>query len=257
MRAFPIARAFRRGICLVSALVLFVGLPSYADEFAAATGQIAAEQVEQVEQEHLSTGQGVREDTPDKAIPRNGPDDATAALASLLDALTTLQGEFNQRQYDENGVLLVASSGVFRLLRPGYFYWEIQAPDSQLVVADPQYVWHHDRDLETATRRPAHGQDDLAPLEILNADSAFLHSNFSVAEASAGSYTLTPTNPALAFNQVLLVFDGNVVQSMQIEDKLGQRVVVQFSKVVQNPALVVEDFAFTPPASADIFYYDQ
>lgn len=181
----------------------------------------------------------------------------TDELASLLEALTTLQGKFAQRQYDESGALLVESSGQFKLLRPGYFYWEIQAPDSQLVVADPKYVWHHDRDLETATRRPANDSEDMAPLQILNADGAFLRASFDIESPLTESYTLTPRTSSFGFDRVTLVFSQGHIQSMEIADKLGQRVFVEFHSVIENPALGVEDFAFTPPPSADIFHYDQ
>lgn len=181
----------------------------------------------------------------------------TDELASLLEALTTLQGEFAQRQYDESGALLVESSGQFKLLRPGYFYWEIQAPDSQLVVADPQYVWHHDRDLETVTRRPANGSEDMAPLQILNADGAFLRASFDIDSALTESYTLTPKTSSFGFDRVTLMFSEGRIQSMEIADKLGQRVFVEFHSVIENPALGVDDFVFTPPPSADIFHYDE
>ena len=82
-------------------------------------------------------------------------DSATAALAAELEQLEHIQGKFLQRQYAaSNGDLVGESRGTFRLLRPGYFAWEISDPDSQLIVADLEHLWHFDRDLETVTRRP-------------------------------------------------------------------------------------------------------
>ena len=52
-------------------------------------------------------------------------------LLQQLQAIEQLQGSFSQRQFDGNGELVAESSGVFRLLRPGYFAWEVRAPDSQ------------------------------------------------------------------------------------------------------------------------------
>ena len=42
-------------------------------------------------------------------------------LSAALQGIEQLQGSFVQRQYGQNDVLLVESSGTFRLLRPGYF----------------------------------------------------------------------------------------------------------------------------------------
>ncbi len=80
--------------------------------------------------------------------------DATDALLESLSGMQQLTGRFRQRQYDENGQVVMESLGRFRLLRPGYFAWDIESPGSQLVLADPGGIWHYDRDLETASRRP-------------------------------------------------------------------------------------------------------
>ena len=98
----------------------------------------------------------------------------TDALLEELRAMQHLQGDFTQRQYTREDALLVESSGRFRLLRPGYFSWEITAPDSQLIVADPQYLWHHDRDLETVTRRPVTNSAQMSPLQVLGGDEVVL-----------------------------------------------------------------------------------
>ena len=94
----------------------------------------------------------------------NATDDRVDALLRALLPLESLQGNFRQVQYGQDDRVLAKSSGQFRLLRPGYLSWEIDHPDSQLVVADPRFVWHHDRDLETVTRRPLSLQKEGAPL---------------------------------------------------------------------------------------------
>ena len=43
-----------------------------------------------------------------------------------------LQGSFSQQQYGQDNLLLAESSGKFRLLRPGYFSWEILSPDNAI-----------------------------------------------------------------------------------------------------------------------------
>ena len=60
-------------------------------------------------------------------------------LLAHLDSIERLQGSFEQQQYGEDGEVLLSSSGTFRILRPGYFAWEISEPDSQLVLADPTF----------------------------------------------------------------------------------------------------------------------
>ena len=44
---------------------------------------------------------------------------------------------------------------------------------------------------------------------------------------------------------------------MNIQDNLGQQVKVAFKGVTLDTLLTKKDFDFTPPAGADLFYYDQ
>jgi outer membrane lipoprotein-sorting protein len=44
---------------------------------------------------------------------------------------------------------------------------------------------------------------------------------------------------------------------MEIEDNLDQTVVITFTDLDSESELSPTDFAFTPPAGADLFYYDE
>lgn len=182
-------------------------------------------------------------------------------LIKLLDQTTRMRGSFSQLQYDSDKVLLGESSGSFAMLRPGYFSWHIQSPDSQLIIATPEYIWHHDIDLETVTRRPVKKSAAMSPLQILGGDEALLRSQFVVTQSAAGSFILTPhiaagdTNPG--FKRLSLTLENGVLMAMEIIDALNQRVLITFQDVDKSPDLSPEDFAFTPPDGVDLFYYDE
>ncbi len=183
-----------------------------------------------------------------------------AAIDDLLGALKgvqQLQGHFVQRQYAPTDALLVESSGTFRLLRPGYFAWEILYPDSQLIIASPQYIWHHDRDLETATRRPVTDSAQMSPLQVLGGNESALREKFTVQRADAGGFTLTPVSADVGFKQLTLYLDGPAITGMEIRDNLDQRVVIEFSELDSASELGSADFAFIPPEGVDLFYYDE
>ena len=180
-------------------------------------------------------------------------DDLIAALAPVKQ----LQGHFSQKQYGQDNALLAESSGTFRLLRPGYFAWEIQSPDNQLIVAGPQYIWHHDRDLETVTRRPVTTEAEMAPLQILGGDENALREKFQVVRKAQGTFVLTPVSTDVGFRNLTLYLDGARLTGMEIQDNLDQNVVIKFSDLDSTSALSSADFAFTPPPGADLFYYDE
>ena len=112
---------------------------------------------------------------------------ATEQLIVKLESLNQLQGRFEQTQFvadhDQPSAL---SSGHFKLLKPMYLLWDIDSPDNQLIVADGEHLWHHDRDLETVTRRSVAGHDQLSPLQVLAGDRAILSERFDVSQTGEG-----------------------------------------------------------------------
>lgn len=178
-------------------------------------------------------------------------------LLARLVGIERLQGNFEQIQQGQDGDVLAESSGRFQLLRPGFFSWEILSPDSQLIVANPEYLWHHDRDLETVTRRPVAGGEQMAPLQVLGGNEAVLRERFTVSRRGDDAWALIPVAGDPGFQQLVLKFDQGIIVGMEIIDRLGQVVKVQFSNLDSETALAPEDFAFSPPEGADLFYYDE
>ena len=183
--------------------------------------------------------------------------DGADALIEALTGLEQLQGRFEQRQYDPEDTLVAYASGHFKLLRPGYFSWEITAPDSQIVIATPDHLWHHDRDLETVTRRPVSSGGETAPLQILGGDARSLRSDFRVESVGPGVFFLESLGDEAAFETLTLTLEDGRPKQMDIRDNLKQRVLVDFSDLDGSSALAPEDFAFEPPPGADIFHYDE
>jgi outer membrane lipoprotein carrier protein len=178
-------------------------------------------------------------------------------LLAALAPIKQLQGSFSQLQYGQDNLLLAESSGKFRLLRPGYFSWEILSPDQQFIVADPEFIWHYDRDLETVTRRPVTSNAEMTPLQILGGDEAALREKFQVVRKAEGTFLLTPVSPDVGFKQLTLYLNKTQVTGMEIQDNLDQNVVIKFADLDSSSALSKADFAFTPPPGADLFYYDE
>jgi outer membrane lipoprotein-sorting protein len=71
------------------------------------------------------------------------------------------------------------------------------------------------------------------------------------------TFTLTPHGDGHSFRRLTVTFTDDGISRMDILDKLGQRVVVDFDNVDTQTPLTGEDFEFTPPAEGvDLFYYD-
>jgi len=178
-------------------------------------------------------------------------------LLLALQGIERLQGEFRQRQYARDGSVTAESQGHFRLLRPGYFAWEISSPDSQLIIANPQYLWHHDRDLETVTRRPLADSEAMTPLQVLGGDGEALRRDYDISRDDKGRFVLQPHNPDAGFLQLALSIEGREIHGMEVLDNLNQQVVIEFTALDSTSPLAPLDFDFRPPPDADLLYHDE
>ncbi len=191
------------------------------------------------------------------ATPARTEEEAVAAFLDAVSTIKALQGRFVQQQFDQADVSMGESRGAFKLLRPSYFLWDIESPDRQQVIAGPEYVWHYDRDLQTATRRPVNDSSDMAPLQILGGDEALLRERFLIEQAGDDRFLLRPQQPGSGFEQVVVSLVDGKLASMEILDQLQQRLLVTFSDVNADVELAPVDFSFSPPGGADTFYYDE
>jgi len=183
---------------------------------------------------------------------------ATDRLIEQLQKIRQLQGKFEQQQYAAGTSERVGtSSGHFKLLRPGYFAWDISSPDSQLIVADLDYLWHFDRDLETVTRRPVTGREEISPLQVLGGDTALLREEYDVTMEEGQRYRLSPRGGNPGFKSLLLQLHDGQLAGMEILDNLDQRLVITFADVDDHSPLTPRDFSFVPPEGADVFYHGQ
>ena len=80
---------------------------------------------------------------------------AAEQLADILAGMKSLSGQFEQATVTREDDLAASSQGSFRMLQPGYFYWEITAPDQQVFFSDGRTLTHYDIDLEQAVIQPA------------------------------------------------------------------------------------------------------
>jgi outer membrane lipoprotein carrier protein len=182
-------------------------------------------------------------------------DDALRRLGGHLDGLKSLQAKFVQTVSDEQGKVLQTSQGSVQVKRGNRLRWETSEPFAYLIVTDGAQLWRYDRDLEQATRQKFTGELANTPALILSGDMPRIRANYEVAfeQGSAGDYfKLVPKQKGALFHSLTLLFAGNSVSRLVLQDNLDQRTEIQFSAVVSNPALNDSLFQFQPPAGVDV-----
>ena len=181
---------------------------------------------------------------------------AREKMAAFTSGLKGLDGRFEQQVYEGNNASPRHSSGTVKLSAPRQFRWEINKPNSQLIVADGDQVWIYDPDLEQVTVRNQSAEEQNSPLSVL-IDPTELQRQYKVSEGgtSAGLewLVLAPKKADDAgFKQARLGFGPGGLARMEMQDTLGQRTVIGFGPWVRNPKFAAGTFRFTPPKGTDV-----
>lgn len=187
---------------------------------------------------------------------------AATALDSYLANLATLRVDFTQRLSDSRGRALESVSGTLVVQRPGRFRWEVRpgnapagSPYTQLMVADGRNVWFYDRELEQVTVRAAAGALTATPAMLLSG-TVDLREAFELRSTPArGGFDWVVVRPRRAdaeFSEARLAFAAGELRRMELLDKLGQTVVVEFGRAVRNGSVAPDELAFTPPRGVDV-----
>lgn len=182
-------------------------------------------------------------------------DAALRQLSARLDNVKSLQAQFVQTVTDEKGKVLQTSQGTLAVKRGNRLRWETTAPFAYLIVTDGEKLWRYDRDLEQVTRQKFKGELADTPALILSGETSRIGANYdvSVEQGSAGDYfKLVPKRRNALFRSLTLLFNGNAVGKLVLQDNLDQRTDIQFSAVANNPPLDDGLFRFQPPAGVDV-----
>ncbi|MDQ2075447.1 outer membrane lipoprotein chaperone LolA [Marinimicrobium sp. ABcell2] len=178
-------------------------------------------------------------------------------LQQRLEGMKTLQGDFTQILFDDDGTVLEESQGEFALERPGKFYWHTQEPFEQLLVSDQQFLWLYDPDLEQVTQR-SYDQEQVrgTPAAILSDDVDGLGENFSVQYKGADNgrqlFSLRPRVDKDLFQELLLAFTDEGLTEIRVRDNLGQLTIFTLVDVRRNEPVDQRLFEFEPPEGVDV-----
>jgi outer membrane lipoprotein carrier protein len=192
---------------------------------------------------------------------------ADTALDRYLNGLTSLKADFTQTVTDAQGKQTDGGSGTFLVLRPGRFRWDYQAAGGgapgdkssqggQLLVADGKNVWFYDRELSQVTVKPVTQALSATPVMLLSGSPQQLHDAFDiVTDGTQGGIDwvkVTPHSSEADFTQARLGFAHDQLVRMQVNDRLGQTVQMDFAHSERNARVSPKDLQFKPPAGVDV-----
>ena len=181
---------------------------------------------------------------------------AAEKLSELLNGFTTFQANFTQVTQDGQLEVLQKSSGNMMLMRPGYFRWETQHPDHQIVITNGNTLWIYDVDLQQATKQSIKNTP-MNPAKLLSGKVDLLLKQFSVTMIPHSKilvFQLTPKNPKQQFRSIAIAFKHDKLYRIQIRTNLEQTSTFTFSHIKMNKKLSPALFEFKAPSSVDVLH---
>ncbi|RWU12129.1 outer membrane lipoprotein carrier protein LolA [Pseudidiomarina gelatinasegens] len=176
-------------------------------------------------------------------------------LLQRLEGLTTLEADFSQQVTDINGELVQQLHGRMAIARPNLLYWQTDAPDETLMVADGQSLWYYNPFVEQVT---VYNQSDAvaqSPLLLLLDGDSQAWRDYDV-KSEANSFSLQPKAGAASAQSLQLVFaeQGAPAQLQRIilDDGQGQISTIELEQVHLNKALDGKLFKFDMPEGIDL-----
>ena len=186
-----------------------------------------------------------------------------AALNRFFTEVKTLTAQFAQVVVDESGMTLEQSSGTVFLSRPGKFRWDYKSQDSDLpqgqqIIADGQYIYMYDPDLEQVTRRGLKDAMGQVPSLLLvqsgtNIEEHFLLTDFGLTDG-LNWVALKPIDEDAGYQQLMIGFKGEQISQLMLLDGLGNETRLQLSQVQENVDVAASVFNFDPPENTDVLF---
>lgn len=179
----------------------------------------------------------------------------TDKLSIFFQGLKTLSADFKQTVVTTGDQPPAFSSGTLYLRRPGQFRWAYTRPEGMFVIADGDRVWLYDPDLEQVSHRSQEDALRGTPALLLS-DEAPVSEHFEVVDLGARNgmdwLELIPRGETSEVIKVVVAFDGDRLDRMEMVDNFGQVTRFLFSNIRRNPQLADSLFVFDPPPEADI-----
>ena len=176
-------------------------------------------------------------------------------LTRLLNQMSSLDANFQQRILDARGSRLQEVSGHLSLQRPGRFYWKTENPFPQTVVSDGKTLWLYDPDLEQVTIQQMDASASKTPAMLLSGDVDSIGQRFNVNSIRSGEleeFVLNPKEEESLFEELRLNFADQELRGLLLVDSLGQRTAIELFDRKLNTTLDADLFTFQVPEDVDV-----
>lgn len=188
------------------------------------------------------------------AADRSESAEARASLLARLANMQSLQADFAQTVTDQNGELVQQLHGRFALARPNLLYWQTDAPDETVMIADGSALWYYNPFVEQVSVYDQTDSMAQSPLLLLVDAESPAWADYQVSY-EANSYALQPLPNSDARQSLQLLFADTTSSQLQriiLDDGQGQLSTIELDDVQLNGTIAADLFRFELPAGVEL-----
>ncbi|WP_260291565.1 outer membrane lipoprotein chaperone LolA [Sedimenticola hydrogenitrophicus] len=192
------------------------------------------------------------------AVPPVFASTALQQMERFLTDMRSLQASFEQSVLDPQQRQAARSQGVFYMQRPGQFRWDYSEPNKQQIIADGRQIWLIDPELEQASvQTQSTALRGTPAMFLIGGDPVEQHFEvIDIGDSQGFAWVeLIPRDQESQFVRVLLAFQGNLLQRMEMTDTFDQITRFQFYDIEQNPTFNPGFFVYTRPEYFDLYQH--
>ena len=157
---------------------------------------------------------------------------ANNEFSDFFNSFETLSADFNQKTTDEHGAIVASTTGYLKFKRPAQFIWQTQQPIDQTLLLNNNELWLIDHELEQASMRNIDELKNTPLYWLLNRPEQLKTLPTFERESQGIRWYRTQE-----FNKLSFGFTNNQLTAIQLNNQLGQTVLVRFKNVISNSAM--------------------
>jgi outer membrane lipoprotein carrier protein len=176
----------------------------------------------------------------------SGSEDVTASLRIKLEQLKTYQANFTQQVVDGQGEILQNAEGQLSLKQPNRMHWQVAAPNENTLIADGQTLWHIDPFVEQVVAIDQAQAIENNPMILLTNPQSDAWQDFIISQLDS-SFVIQAKDADAQVASLTLVFDGETLMQLKVEDHQQQVSTLDFIDISQNQQIDDQHFKFVMP----------
>lgn len=178
--------------------------------------------------------------------------DTKAKLQAKLAKFDGFTANFAQSVYTEEGELLQQGSGLLKVKKPHYLYWEMQEPEENLIVCDGKALWVYNPFIEQVSVYSLDSSASNTPMLLLSNSDGESWQHYNVTQDANGQFVVKAKSENSQVAQLNLSFSGDSISTFSVIDATGQKSVFSLSNVSHKNLPDLSLFNFIVPEGVDI-----